>query len=225
MTQAELIPKSSAEKLDLHERTIKIGIRGHIKGAKEMVGYAYLTGNEMLLAKKVVAHGNSDPNAGLKNWAEARFKNTPYRTLTFWMSLAREINLKKATVANFEAIVLKLTKPKLSTTQLNVVADTFAQIMDNRGVTSFMRHARLLRDPKKPVHHPRKPISPEKALAAQKQQAVDLWTSILQELAVARVNTVIHHLENHFLDHALDELVETTSALRTLRAARKGTKP
>lgn len=184
-TQVEPIPKTVAEKLEVHERNIKLFIRGTQKAAGEHFGYAYLTGREMLLAKAVIPHGNSHcNNAGLKDWAESKFKHAPYRTLTHWMEFARCIDEQNGKLAESPKLRLTLTKGKLTKLDRGLILDAVKNTMDGKGMLAFMRASHLLRDAQKPEHHERKPVDAEKAAAAKSKQAARLWQTITADLTL-----------------------------------------
>jgi hypothetical protein len=230
--QLEILPRSSAEKLDQHAKNIGTYIKGSQKGAGELFGYAYLAGREMLLAKAVIPNGHSHSNnAGFKDWIEARFPKFGYRTAARWMQFADSVTLALAEKAGADISSksdpgslsakqpLVLRKGKLTVRDRASILQAVVSVMDGKTMTDFMRDSRFLRDPEKPTHHPRKPVSPDKALAARKKQALSHWTTTINDLTLGC--TVAQYLDIHLIQQALDTLVETGNALRELLKARK----
>jgi hypothetical protein len=181
--QLELIPKSVAEKLEHHAANISLFIAGNRKGAAEQFGYAYLAGREMLAAKPVVPHGNNgNANGGFQRWVQARWPKLPYRTAACWMLFADAINSHVGVTQLLKEKPLLLKKGRLTVKDRATILQAVPLVMDGKSMTRFMRDSRLLRDPEKPQHHPRKKIAPDKALAAKHKQAVKHWTCIMGDL-------------------------------------------
>jgi hypothetical protein len=71
---------------------------------------------------------------------------------------------------------------------------------------SFMRETRLLREPQKPKHTPRKPSSKQEANKAKVEQAKRVWKTIRGDLETGL--KVITWLEADELKLNLDALIE-----------------
>lgn len=217
MDQPELISKTAAETLETHAKFISSCIRGQRKSAAEQFGYAFLAGHRLLLAKADLPHGNSDSdlNGGLQRWAERRFRDCPYRTLSRWMVFAEAVTPH---LVQTPAAPLMLDRSKIKACDRPVILDAVLRVMDGKGMMKFMRDSRLLRDPEKPLHHPRKPVSPDKAIAAKTKKAGRLWSSIRSDLHLAA--TVLSLLDDQVLAETLDALVTASNQIRALQRAR-----
>ena len=236
-TQLEIIPKSTAEKLEGHAKIIRTYINGQRKSTAETFGYAFLAGHRMLVAKEDVPHGNSNPgdgtfaersakNRGFKNWVEANFPNITFRSAERWMVFASAI-VKKAeeksdTCRISKTLPLMIGRGKINAKDRPVILEAVKTVMDGKGMLEFMRDSNLLRDPLKPTYHPRKPLDPEAQLAAEKKSAEDLWHLVFGDLALALPQK--ERLDTPFIKTAIDHLVDAGNELRELLKTRKGGK-
>lgn len=235
--QLEIIPKSNAEKLEGHAKFIRTCVKGQRKGAAEIFGYAFLAGHRMLQAKKDVPHGNSDPNAGLKKWAEANFKDVTYRTLARWMEFARGVSgvLENSEAPAFKRLPLMLNRSKIKASDRPTILRAVLEVMDGKGMLAFMRDSRLLNDAITPEHNPRKKVSPDQALAAKQKQAAKLWKGVTGDLTLGEgvikhlppedrykaavvcasaVNKLVASLDPKQQSEFLDVFVESSNAIR-----------
>ena len=211
--ELEHIPKATADALDLHKRNIRSFLAGELKGAAEQFGYAYLAGREMLLAREALPHGNTGDRAlGVKKWIAANFPRLAYRTAASRMELARCFNESKDAAALFKSRPLLLAKGKLTVKDRAIILQAVPMVLDGKGMMAFMRAGRLLRDPEKAKHHPRKPVDPEKAAALKEKQAIRLWTGILADIDLGLA--VLKHLCTATLVSTVDQLVEASNAIR-----------
>jgi hypothetical protein len=215
----ELIPKSTAEKLDAHTKKISAYIDGHRKGAAEMAGYAYLAGLVLLEAKATITHGNGDSNAGFKNWVEARFKKITHRTATNWMGLAQSIQAAAAILPEFNNSPLLLGIGKINSKNQTVVLNLVRQVMDGKTMMKFLRDSALLRDPEKQKHHPAKAVSAQEANKAKAKLAKRVWDRLRSELDAAC--KVLSRLEPDDWKKNIDALVDAANRNREAQAKAK----
>lgn len=227
---------ATAAALDRHEINIRAFLAGQRVGAAQQFGYAYLAGRELLQAKDALPHGNAgDRSLGLKRWVQSHFPKWSYRTATNWMEFARCINDHKEAVALFKKRPLLLRKNKLTVKDRATILEAVPLVMDGKGMLRFMRETRLLADPQKQKHHPRKPVDPDKAAAAQAKLSERHWASLVTDLTLgqARIkdldpattsraavaclsatNQLIKRLEVRSQQEFLDLFIESGNAIR-----------
>jgi hypothetical protein len=183
-----LAPEHAPADLETHAKNIRLYHDGARRGAAELYGYAYLCGREMLLAKPLIAHGNKSATpegaeAGFKKWIEDRFgKDISYRTAAGWMTFAKDIQEKSATIALFNAEPKLLEGGKLSEKDCEAVLKVIPQIMDGKSMTAFMRDSKLARDPEQPKHTPAKKLTPDEEIEARAKQAHAAFTDVVNAL-------------------------------------------
>lgn len=214
-TEVELIPKSTAEKLDGHIKKIRTYIAGQRKGAAEQFGYAFLAGRVLLQAKTDLLHGNADAgsdthNAGFQKWVAASFPEITHRTATNWMVFAESIMARVQLDAPKSPLLLGVAKLNVKTR--SSILDIVPKVMDGKGMMSFMRACRLLVDPEAPKHTPPKPTSKQEANKAKAEQAKRMWKSIRSDLETGV--KVLNRLETEDLKQLLDDLVEAGNKIR-----------
>jgi hypothetical protein len=210
-TELELIPKSTAEKLDTHVKKIKTFIQGQRKGAAEQFGYAFLAGRQLLQAKSDLPNGNSkDANAGFQKWVEASFPAITHRTATNWMVFAESIMARVELDAPKSPLLLGVGKLNVKTR--NSILDIVPKVMDGKGMMTFMRATRLLLDPEKPEAIPPKPLTAQEKNKAKAEQAKRVWKAIRTDLGTGL--KVIKRLEATDLKQMLDDLVDAGNKIR-----------
>jgi hypothetical protein len=219
-TQKDLIPKSTEELLQAHEKNIKTFIRGQRVGAAQQFGYAYLAGRELLLARDTLPNGNSGTgkegqrNAGIMRWADSRF-SVAYRTLSRWMEFAQAVNESVAANTIFKKRPLLLTNGKLTVKDRSTILEVVPEVMDGKSMTRFMRDTQILRDPLKAKHHPRNAKKSKADLLLEKQkQAERFWARLISDHKLGK--DLLRHLSPATLNQALDSFVDTTTTIRTL---------
>lgn len=209
--QPDLIPKSTAEKLDAHAKLIKTFIAGQRKGAGELFGYAFLAGCQLLQAKTDVPNGNSAaPNAGFKNWVETTFPDVGMRTAERWMVFAEDV---RAAVGDASPKApLLLGAGKLNVKRRNLILDLVSRVMDGKSMTQFMRDCRLLRDPEKakPVARPAR--TRQEANKARAEQARRVCKGVCGDYNTAA--KVLRWTPAEDLKQLLDRTVDFGNAIR-----------
>lgn len=215
-TTPDLIPKSQAEKLDVHIKQIRTFIAGQQKGAAECFGYAYLAGRALLQAKNDLPHGNSENgqcgshNAGFKKWVEVTFPEITHRTATNWMLFAELLVARVQVDAPKSPLLLGVRKLNMKTR--GSILNLIREVLDGKGMMDFMRSCRLLRDPEKQKHTPAKPSSKQEANKAKAEQAKRVWKSICGDFDTGL--KVIRWLDANDLKQTLDALVDAGNQLR-----------
>ena len=217
MKKLEIIPKAVAEKLEAHAQVIHTLIAAQRRGAAEQFGYAFLAGRALLQAKTIVPNGNSRaPNAGFKNWVAANLPEITMRTAENWMCFAESI-LARAEVDAANSPLL-LGAVELNGASHDSILQIVPEVMDGKGMMRFMRHARLLRAPKRPPSHPRK-ISVGEAAAEKSARARRIWESIIVDLDTG--GKILPSIEDpDDLKRYLDALTAAGNKIRTTLTSR-----
>ena len=217
MKKLEIIPKAVAERLEAHAQVIHTLIAAQRRGAAEQFGYAFLAGRALLQAKSIVPNGNSRvPHAGFKNWVAANLPEITMRTAENWMLFAESI-LARAQVDAANSPLL-LGAVELNGASHDSILQIVPEVMDGKGMMRFMRHARLLRAPKRPRPQPRK-ISGHEAIREKSAQARRIWESLIADLDTG--GKILSRIENaDDLKRYLDALVEAGNKIRAALASR-----
>jgi hypothetical protein len=216
--ELELIPKSTAEKLDGHIRQIRTYIAGQRKGAAEQFGYAFLAGRVLLQAKDDLPHGNSDPNAGFQKWVAAQFPEITYRTAANWMVFAESVMAQVQIDAPKSPLLLGVKKLNVKTR--NSILNLVPSVLDGKGMMAFMRSCRLLRDPEKQKHTPTKPATKQEANKAKSEQAKRVWKSIRSDCETGL--KVLKWLDADVLQQNIDAFVDAANQCRDQLKKLKG---
>lgn len=209
-TELELIPKSTAEKLDHHVKLVKTFIAGERKSEEELVGYAFLAGRALLQAKADLPHGNSDPNAGFKKWVEAHFPDYSYRTAANRMQFAELVTATLQVDAPKSPLLLGIKK--LNVKSRASILTAVREVMDGKGMMEFMRAGRLLADPEKQKHTAPKPTTKQEKNKAKAEQAKRIWKTITGDLGTGL--KVINRLDADELKKALDCTIDAGNKIR-----------
>jgi hypothetical protein len=220
----EVVSKDVSEQLDQCERTIRIAIAGQQKGAAEQFLYALIAGRALLQAKAILPHGNSDPNAGIKKWAEATFPKVVYRTHARYMEFSQLFDARLAQLPkSARKRPLQLTNGEPDEKDRGMILRLMPKVMDGKSMTGFMRDCRLLADPQKPKHHDRKPVSKQEENKAKIEQAKRVWKAIRADLETGL--KVLKRLDASVMQQNLDALIEAgnkhRAALKRLGAEQK----
>lgn len=221
--EPELIPKSTTEKLDGHIRQIRTYIAGQRKGAAEQFGYAFLAGRVLLQAKNDLPHGNSEgqsssDNAGFQKWVAANFPDISYRTAANWMVFAESITAQVQIETPKSPLLLGVKKLNVKTR--NSILNLVPAVLDGKGMMTFMRSCRLLRDPQKQKHTPAKPASKQEANKAKAEQAKRIFKSIRGDFDTAA--KVVKWLDADSISQTLDAVVDFGNRLRDQLKKLKG---
>lgn len=220
--EVEHIPKEAADALDRHKKTIAVCIKGHRTGSAQMFGYAYLAGREILAVREVLPHGNTgNRSLGICKWLAAHFPTLPRRTATRFMEFADDVHANQRARAIFAKNPDLLTTGKLTVKDRAAILEIIPLVLDGKSMKQFMRDSRLLADPLKNQHHPRKKLDKQKALADKKKQAERFWDRIFSDHALGQPLLRLYPREK--LQAGLDACVETTTAIRALLKSERST--
>jgi len=207
----ELIPKSTAEKLDGHIKKIRTYIAGQRKGAAEQFGYAFLAGRVLLQAKNDIPNGNSgQPGTGFQKWVETNFPDITHRTATRWMVFAEAITAVISVDAPKSPLLLGVGK--LNVQARNSILNLVPKVMDGKGMMEFMRSSRLLLDPEKPEHTPQKPVTKQEANKFKAERARRVSKSIRGDLDTGK--KILKWLGVEDLKQQIDAAVDYANACR-----------
>lgn len=166
MNKLELIEKEAAEELEhLKAKIVHYDLGFHGAFARQM-GCAYLAGMALNRAKEIVPHGK------FMAWREAELpvsNNSAARYMKFADALG-----KFPTVGNLKEVKLLARGKELSPAQQKKITEAVHELADGKTLTEMYRDLGVIRQPEKPKHHPRKPVSVADTLAARRAHAEDL---------------------------------------------------
>lgn len=215
--------EQTEKRLAIRKKNISVYARGVFAGAAQLYGYAFLCGREMLLAKSEIPHGNKDSEKGFTAWLEQNFDGITVRTARNWMSFATQIHEKTETVSFFSSAGLDLKKRSITKRDRSTILEIIPELMDGKGMMQFMRDSKLLRDPQKPQHHPRKPVDPEAALRKvsdrAKEHMLDAERPVIMLIDSGDIQEVVCRKS---LEGTLATFVQASNAIRERLKCMKG---
>lgn len=138
------LPAATEKQLELHKKNIRVYATGVARSGAQMFGYAFLAGNEMNDAAKLLPHGDLLP------WIKENFPEISRTTSQNWRQFADDVRAKLPTVGNLAKsnLLANPTKPKTKFTEkeCTALAAVVREAMDGKGMLEFMREAKFLRD-------------------------------------------------------------------------------
>ncbi len=158
-----------------HTERIKVYHEGFQKAFSDQMGYAVLAGLELNRIKAALPHGE------FMKWRAKHLPEIPHRSASRYM----EFQTKLATHGQFPPVAnLKLLENgELSDKDKDKVIKSVHDIADGKTLTQLYRDLDMVREKKAPAHHPRKAVSPEEKVSAEKEQARGVMNACARPLA------------------------------------------
>jgi hypothetical protein len=167
--------KNEVNQFAAHAERIVAYHEGFQKAFGDQMSYAVLAGFELNRIKEALPHGQ------FMKWREKFLPQIPHRTATQYM----EFQTKLATHRQFPSVgnVKLLGNGELPDKDKAKVVEAVHQIADGKTLTQLYRDLGVIREKKPAQHHPRKPVSPEDKLSANKEHARGVMSAMLAPIA------------------------------------------
>lgn len=165
---------ADAEELDALKGRIAEYDREFHRAFQRQMGFAFLAGCALNRAKEILPHGR------FMEWRESELsvqRSSAERYMKFADALG-----KFPTVGNLKEVKLLGEGEPLSPAQQKKICEAVHELADGKTLTEMYRDLGVIRQPQKPKHHPRKPLTPEEELAERREadQALrDAWLAPL----------------------------------------------
>lgn len=179
------------------------------KSFSDQMGYAFLAGYALNAAKESLPHGK------FTDWRAANLPEIPERSAQRYMKFADQI---RHTVADLPTVgKLKLLgNGDLNEKDKEKVLEAVHEIADGKTLTQLYRDLGVIREKKAPKHHPRKPLSPEDHLEADKEQARGVMRAMLGPIATFLIEpgAVLVQLSKGERQQLLDTFISAANEVR-----------
>lgn len=148
-----------------------------LQAFSDQMGYAFLIGVELLAIKEELPHGD------FMAWRQKHLPEIAHRTATQYMKFVEKLTQrfptvgKLATVSNFKM----LPSGELSTAGKETVLKAVHEAADGKTFTEMYRDLGVIRQPKAPAWHPRKPakdLTADDAVKLRRDMATQAWGAI-----------------------------------------------
>lgn len=215
----EVISANQAERID----RIKQYHTGCVGAFGQQMGYAFLCGLELNAAKGELPHGS------FMEWHNRYLpqlsKGSVQRYMAFATTLRGEIT---HAVGNLDLDKLRLANGELPEKEKEAVLKAVHKVADGKTLTELYRDLGVIRQPKKPQHHPVK-LTPEEQLQADLAAAEAAVQSVRSDIAILReceeAKDRASMLAKVKPDSRRALLAEALWLTKTLRRFNKGRKP
>lgn len=133
------LPASAEKQLESHKKNIRLYALGVARSGAQMFGYAFLAGNEMNEAAKLLPHGE------VEKWIESNFPEIPRPTAFRYRQFADLVGPK---LVETKSLTVRLLTPKkkFNEKECTALSTVVREAMDGKGMLEFMREAKFLRE-------------------------------------------------------------------------------
>lgn len=179
MNKLQIIEQEAAEELEQLKARIVDYDREVRSAFNRQMGFAFLAGVALNRAAEILPHNQLGP------WMESNFPESSRRTLYNYRNFSTKLIEAHPAVGKSATVALlgEGGFADIPTDDQKRVLKAVHDLADGKTLTEMYRDLGVIRQPEKPKHHPRKPLTPAEERDAAKLHARDLlnaWTGPLR---------------------------------------------
>jgi hypothetical protein len=187
----ELISISAADekKLAPHKKNLDLYFGGLNTCKAGLLGYAFLIGNELNVAKECLPHGQFETfveqQYGLPSRTQLRWRDHADCIIEKWnerKELEKSTDGKSATVALLKSPLDLAGKKKFSKGEQAAILEIVPEVMERKGMVQFIEDCKMMKGKVHQKHTPPKELTPEERAEAETKQNEALVAALIADI-------------------------------------------
>jgi hypothetical protein len=215
-TQLQVLSTDQAARVD----RIKAYHAGCLQAFGDQMGYAFLTGRELIAAKASIPSGHKDPEGGFGKWIKANVPELSNGTIHRYMSFATALEKQFPTVGNISPTLLQIGPGGLDESAKAEVLKAVHEVADGKTLTELYRDLGVIRGPKDKKHHAPKLNAAETA-EAQIEQAKQFVQTLIGDMALVQQGTTLADVPSQLCHELNRARIELGHFIKRLQKSRR----